>query len=250
MFSEFGPVHEAAYGTALQTRATAPRIAVLGAGHVGPILARAAAAVGYTVRISSSSDPDGIALITQVLAPGAEPMWAAEAIEASDVIVLAVPVSKFQTIDPALVAGKVVIDPMNYWPPVDGRQPIFEHAGVSSSEIVARRFPNSSIVKTFNHLGYHQIDAERRPAGSPERRALGVAGDDESAVRLVGGIVERIGFDVVKLLNLAAGRVLEPGGPVFGVPLSRPEFDRALRDHSPALDLRPVLAGIQEDGRR
>jgi hypothetical protein len=46
-------------------------------------------------------------------------------------------------------------------------------------------------------------------------------------VDVVAELVERIGYDAVRLGDLATGRVLEPGGPVFGVALRRPEFELA-----------------------
>ena len=55
------------------------------------------------------------------------------------------------------------------------------------------------VVKTLNHIGYHELDDERRPAGSPERRALGVAGDDPGAVEGVAEVIERIGYDAARL---------------------------------------------------
>ena len=209
--------------------ARSPRIAVLGAGHVGPVIARVALAAGFRVSIAASGDPENIALITQVLAPGAEPRWAADAVADSDLVVLAIPLHKFATLDPDLVAGRFVVDTMNYWPPVDGVQEMFEDRRYGSSEIVARRLARSSIVKTFNHLGYHELEDEIRPPGSPERRALGVAGDDPGAVDTVADVVERIGYDTVRLDGLGAGRLLQPGGPVFGVSLSRADFERAVR---------------------
>jgi hypothetical protein len=127
------------------------------------------------------------------------------------------------------VAGKLVVDAMNYWPPVNGVQELFEDRRYSSSEIVQRRLARSTIVKTLNHIGYHEMEEDRRPAGSPERRALGVAGDDAGAVDAVADVIERIGYDPVRLYSLSAGRVLEPEGPVFGVPLHRTEFEAALR---------------------
>ena len=90
-----------------------PRIAVLGAGHVGPVIARVAIAAGYPVSIAASAEPERIALIAQVLAPGAEPRWAADAAEDSDVVVMAIPIHRFASFDSAIVAGKVVIDAMN-----------------------------------------------------------------------------------------------------------------------------------------
>jgi predicted dinucleotide-binding enzyme len=205
------------------------RIAVLGAGHVGPVIARVAIAAGYDVTIAASGDPERIALITQVLVPGAEPRWAADAVDDSDLVVLAIPVHRFAAFDSGLVADKLVVDTMNYWPPVDGVQEMFEDHRYGSSEIVQRRLARSTVVKALNHIGYHELDDERRPVGSPERRALGVAGDDPDAVDVVAEVIERIGYDTVRLDSLSAGRLLEPGGPVFGASLRRPEFELAVR---------------------
>jgi 8-hydroxy-5-deazaflavin:NADPH oxidoreductase len=206
----------------------AERIGVLGAGHVGPVIARVAIEAGYRVTIAASGDPGQIALIARVLAPGAEPRWAADAVDDADVVVLAIPLHKFAAFDSALVAGKLVVDAMNYWPPVDGVQQPFDDPRYGSSEIVQQRLERSTVVKTLNHIGYHELDVDRQPVGSPQRRALGVAGDDAGAVALVSGVIERIGYDTVRLESLSTGRLLEPGGPVFGVSLRRPEFERAL----------------------
>ena len=208
---------------------TSPRIAVLGAGHVGPVIARIALAAGYPVSIAASGDPEEIALITEFLAPGAEPRWAADAVDDADIVVLAIPLHKFATFDPALVADKIVVDIMNYWPPIDGVQEMFEDPRYGSSEIVAHRLARSTIVKTLNHLGYHELEDERRPAGAPDRRALGVASDDLDARDVVAEVVERIGYDTVRLDSLRAGRHLEPGGPVFGAQLRRSEFELAVQ---------------------
>ncbi|HEY3713473.1 MAG TPA: NAD(P)-binding domain-containing protein [Jatrophihabitantaceae bacterium] len=208
---------------------TSPRIAVLGAGHVGPVIARVALAAGYPVSIAASGDPEEIALITEFLAPGAEPRWAADAVEDADIVVLAIPLHKFATFDPALVAGRIVVDIMNYWPPIDGVQEMFEDPRYGSSEIVAHRLARSTIVKTLNHMGYHELEDERRPAAAPDRRALGVASDDLGARDLVAEVVERIGYDTVRLDSLRAGRLLQPGGPVFGAQLRRSEFELAVQ---------------------
>src|SRR5258708_9207974 len=133
-----------------------PRIAVLGAGHVGPVIARVALEAGYQVSIAASGDPEQIELIVQVLAPGAEPRWAAEAVEAADLVVLAIPLHKFTTLDPSLLDGKLGVDTMNYWPPVDGIQEMFEDRRYGSSEIVQRRTVRSTGVKPPTHNGAHR----------------------------------------------------------------------------------------------
>jgi predicted dinucleotide-binding enzyme len=201
------------------------RLAVLGAGHVGPVIARLAVRAAYPVTIATSGDPDDIALITELMIPGAQPQWASEAIADAGIVVLAIPLHRFLAMDPSLLNGKLVIDAMNYWPASDGELTAFNGGG--SSEIVARRLAGSTVIKALNHIGYHELEDLARPAGAPDRRAAGVAGDDRAAVTTVSGVINRLGYDPLRLGSLRAGRVLEPGGPVFGAALTRREFERA-----------------------
>jgi predicted dinucleotide-binding enzyme len=203
-------------------------IAVLGAGHTGPIIARMGVETGHRTSLSASGDPQKIALITQVLVPGAEPRWGAEAVRDADIVVLAMPLHAFQKLDPAMFDGKLVIDIMNYWPPTDGDQPLFDVAGRGSSEIVAERLAGATVVKTLNHIGYHDMDDRRRPSGAPDRLALGVAGDDPVAVARVAALVDSFGYEPIVFDSLAAGRDFEPGSPVFGALMTPGEFLSAL----------------------
>lgn len=203
-------------------------IAVLGAGHVGSAFARVAIEAGYTVSISASGDPQKIALIAQIVTPGAEPKWAADAIAEADAVILAIPLHRFHAIDPEALAGKIVVDVMNYWVPIDGVQHMFEDPVLGSSEIVQRRLADSRVVKSFNHIGYHELESERRPAGAPSRQALGVAGDDPVAVGAIADVIERIGYDAIPVGGLRSGRVLQPGNPVFGALLTATEFRDAV----------------------
>jgi hypothetical protein len=209
------------------------RLAVLGAGHVGPVIARLAIRAGYPVAIATSGDPDNLTLITELMIPGARPRWARDAVAEADIVVLAMPLHRFGEIDPGPLSGKLVVDAMNYWPATEGVLEAFSRGG--SSEIVARRLAGSVVVKALNHIGYHELEDRARPAGAPDRRAAGVAGDDPAAVATIAGLVDRIGYDPVRLGSLRAGRVLEPGGPVFGVVLPLDEFERAARVGSRSL---------------
>jgi predicted dinucleotide-binding enzyme len=209
------------------------RLAVLGAGHVGPVIARLAIRAGYPVAIATSGDPEDIALITELVIPGAQPRWASDAVAGADIVVLAIPLHRFGDIDPALLDGKVVVDAMNYWPASDGVLNAFEDGG--SSEIVARRLPGSTVVKALNHIGYHELEDRARPAGDPDRRAAGVASDDPAAAATIARVVDRIGYDPVRLGSLRAGRALQPGGPVFGAVLTLPGFELAVREDARSL---------------
>jgi len=206
------------------------RLAVLGAGHLGPVIARLALRAGYPVAIAASGAPEDIALITELMIPGAQPRWASDAVADADIVVLAIPLHRVQDLDPGLLSGKLVIDAMNYWPASNGVVQAFEDGG--SSEIVAGRLAGSAVVKTFNHIGYHELEDRARPAGTPDRGAVGIAGDDPAAVAATAALADRIGYDPVRLGSLRAGRALQPGGPVFGVVLTRPEFERAVREET------------------
>jgi predicted dinucleotide-binding enzyme len=215
------------------TNPATPRIAVLGAGHVGPAIARLALDAGHRVSIATSGNPGEIALVTRLLIPGAEPQWAVDAIARADIVVLAMPLHRFLRIDPNALSEKLVIDAMNYWPPTDGRlPPPFDGESIGTSEVVAVRLRDATVVKTLNHIGYHELETYARPPGSMDRRALGIAGDDPDAVTTVSAFIDRIGYDAVPLGPLSGGRVLQPGGPVFGVVLRRADFERAVFNHS------------------
>jgi 8-hydroxy-5-deazaflavin:NADPH oxidoreductase len=122
---------------------------------------------------------------------------------------------------------------MNYWPASDGTLTAFEHAG--SSEIVAARLAGSALVKALNHIGYHELEDGARPVGALNRRATGLAGDDPAAVAAIASLVDQIGYDPVPLESLRAGRVLQPGGPVFGRTLALADFEQAVREETRSL---------------
>ena len=212
------------------------RLAVLGAGHVGPVIARLAIGAGYPVAIATSGDPEDIALITELVIPGAEPRWASDAVADADIVVLAIPLHRLTDVDPALLAGKVVVDAMNYWPASDGVLTAFEATPADgSSEIVAGRLAGSAVVKALNHIGYHELEDRARPAGAPDRRASGLAGDDPAAVAAVAELTDRIGYHPVRLGGLRRAGCCSQAGRVFGQVLTVPEFERAVHQDARSL---------------
>lgn len=203
-------------------------IGIIGAGKVGTVLARLALAAGYRVEISGSGDASRIALIVDVLAPGAIARTTPEVIADADIVILALPLGKIDTLPRDALVGKLVIDATNYWEPVDGELPEFEDDPRGASEIVAEKLPGARIVKAFSHLGYHDLDERGRPPGDPERVALALAGDDEDAVARVAGLVNAFGFDPLLVGPLSTGKRFQAFTPVFGVPMTRRDLAEAL----------------------
>lgn len=202
-------------------------IGILGAGRIGTAIARRAIAAGYGVRVATAKPASELELMLGFVAPGAKAGDAADVIAASDIVILALPLSKYRSLKPELLAGKIVIDAMNYWSQTEGTLPEFER-GQSSAEIVAHYLDGARLVRSFNHMGYHEIDEEARPQGDPNRRALAVAGDDPLARRIVANLIDRIGFDAVDAGTLATARSFDIGTPVFGAPLDSNAMREAL----------------------
>ncbi len=206
------------------------KIAILGAGKVGTSLARVAVQAGYRVDIAASGSPDRIALIIDVLAPGAHATTAAAAVDGADLVVLALPLHRFRNLDVSMLAGHIVLDIMNYWTPIDGEITEYDDAPEGTSVLVQRAIPGARVVKTLNHIGYHELEEQHRPVGAPDRVALGAVGDDREAVGDVLAFLERIGFDGVDGGPLANGVAFQPGSPLFGAPYSEARFRELLAD--------------------
>lgn len=232
------------------------KIAILGAGKVGTALARVAIDAGYQVDIAGSGEPDRIRLIVDVLAQGARAVTAAEAVVGADLVVLALPLHKFHGLDAGLLDGRLVLDIMNYWTPIDGEVSEFDDAPEGTSVLVQRAVPGARVVKTLNHIGYHELEEQRRPAGAPDRIALAAVGDDRAAVAEVLDVLERIGFDAIDGGPLANGVALQPGSPLFGAPHPAERFRRLLAAELERAELdraeleRAELERAEPDGAR
>ena len=171
-----------------------PTIGFIGAGHIGSQVARLAVSCGYPVVIGNSRGPDTLAELVRELGPSARAATAVDAAAAGDIVVVSVPLKNYRDVPVSPLAGKIVIDTNNYYPDRDGHIPELDNESTTTAELLQAHLPTSKVVKAFNHIYAAQLTTDGQPAGSNNRRALVIAGDDASAKAVGDTPARRVRF--------------------------------------------------------
>lgn len=201
---------------------------LIGSGNIGTTVARLALAAGHDVVMSNSRGPDTLAALVGELGTNARAATPTQAARAGDVVVVAIPLKNYRDVPADDLAGKIVIDTMNYYPQRDGHLPELDAQTTTSSELLQQHLPGARVVKGFNNIFFQHLQALPRPAGSHERSALPIAGDDVGAKRYVAELFDQIGYDTVDLGPLAEGWRIQPDTPAYGSMYAADENDWTL----------------------
>lgn len=209
------------------------KIGIIGAGQIGGTLTRRFTALGHEVFVANSRTADTLAELARQT--GAKAVSVREAARAGDVVVVTIPEGKIRDLPRDLFAGVrddvVVIDTGNYYPRErDGRIDEIE-AGVTESRWVGNQL-GRRVVKVFNNIYAKHLMDLGRPAGSPGRIALPVAGDDDRAKGVVLRLVNELGFDGVDAGGIDESWRQQPGTPVYATDLDADGLRRALAEAS------------------
>src|SRR5215831_3076805 len=172
-------------------------IGLIGAGLIGSQIARLAVANGYQVVISNSRGPETLTGLVAELGPNARAGTPMEAAKAGDIVVVTVPLKNYRSVPVAPLSGKVVIDTNNYYPSRDGHIPELDSESTTTSELLQAHLPDSKVVKAFNHIYAAALTGDAQRAGSKNRRALAIFGDDSNAKATVTHLLDEFGFDTV-----------------------------------------------------
>jgi 8-hydroxy-5-deazaflavin:NADPH oxidoreductase len=191
-------------------------IGLIGAGHIGSQVARLAVAQGYNVVLSNSRDPETLSPLVAELGPNARAATPVEAARAADIAVVTVPLKNYKEVPVEPLAGKVVIDTNNYYPQRDGQIPELDNESTTTAELLQSHLPTSKVVKAFNHIYAAQLTTDGKPAGTPNRRALVIAGDDTAAKATVTKLLDQFGFDTVDAGALKEGWRIQRDTPGYG----------------------------------
>ncbi|HYQ47392.1 MAG TPA: NADPH-dependent F420 reductase [Polyangiaceae bacterium] len=203
-------------------------IGLIGAGHIGSQVARLAVARGYDVVLSNSRGPETLAALVKELGPRARAATAAEAARAGELVVVTIPLKNYRSVPVEPLIGKVVIDTNNYYPQRDGQIAELDDESTTTAELLQRHLPKSKVVKAFNHIYAAQLTTDGKPPGTPNRRALAIAGDDAGAKVTVTKLLDAFGFDTVDAGALAEGWRIQRDTPGYGPRQNADELRAAL----------------------
>lgn len=191
-------------------------IGLIGAGNIGGQVARLAVANGYDVVISNSRGPGTLSALVAELGPRARAATALEAAKASDIAVVSVPLKNYRSVPVEPLAGKIVIDTNNYYPQRDGHIEELDNESTTTTELLQAHLPTSKVVKAFNHIYAAALTTDGQPAGTKNRRALVIAGDDREAKARVTRLLDQFGFDTVDAGSLKEGWRIQRDTPGYG----------------------------------
>ena len=179
-------------------------VAIIGAGNVGGALAKALSSAGHSVTVSSRTvdKAETVARDSGGKAAGSN----REAVEASDVVIFAVPYQALEEVAGELqdaLDGKVVVDTTNRFNPDDAGAGV---DGTSAAEQLQAKLPGARVVKAFN-----PIIASRMAEPTIDGMEIDgfFAGDDDEAKERVAELTRAVGLRPVDVGGLGMARALE-----------------------------------------
>src|SRR5437879_2510440 len=190
-------------------------IGVIGPGDIGEVIVRKLRDADYPVRMANSRGPEslrGIGAKTRAM-----PISVEQVVQDVDILFIVVPQKAITKLPKGLLnkAQKktIVIDVGNYYPFRDGRIDEIEN-GLTESVWVERQI-GRPVVKVLNTIPSKALMAAGRPAGSRDRVALPISGDNTKAKEIVAQLIDRIAFDSVDTGTIAESWRQQPGSPVY-----------------------------------
>jgi len=189
------------------------RIAVLGSGIVGQVLADGFLKHGYDV-MRGSREPAKMSDWKSKAGPRASTGTFADAAKWGELVVLAVKgtaaESALDLAGAANLSGKTVIDtcnPIADAPPTNGVLHFFTTLEESLMERLQKRMPAARFVKAFSCVGNAFMVNPQLPGGPP---SMFICGNDAGAKDDVKAILVQFGWDIEDLGGVEAARAIEP----------------------------------------
>ena len=189
-------------------------------------MAKQAIKAGHQVMLSNSRGPQTLFSLKPMI--GCETGTATEAAIFGEIVIIAVPLTAIGQLPVAELAGKAVIDAVNYYPERDGQVAELDQQTTTTSEYLAGFLPQSKITKAFNAIQMTDLETDGLPSGDPERRALPLAGDDKATKQIIISLYDAFGFDAVDAGALPEGWRFQRAMPSYCVRMTKGELEGIL----------------------
>jgi len=165
--------------------------------------------------LSNSRGPKTLNDLVEHLGPRARAATPTDAAAAGDVVVVTVPFGAYGQIPAEPLARKVVIDTNNYDPKRDGHIAELDDESTTVSELLQAHLPTSHVVKTLNTVYFEHLTTLSRPHGAPDRSAVPIAGNDDTAKKTVTSFLDDIGYDAYNVGPLEEGWRYQSGAITY-----------------------------------
>ena len=210
------------------------KIGIIGAGQIGGTLVRRLRHLGHDVAVANSRSPETLSDLAAET--GATAVWAKDAAADADVVILSIPQKNVPDLADGIVdarrPGAPVIETNNYYPQQrDGEIAAVEDGQVESAWVAEQI--GAPVYKVFNGIWWKHLLEKGASAGTPNRIALPVAGEDGPGRDLVHALVDELGFDPVDAGTIAESWRQQPGTPVYGKDFDAEATRRALAEATP-----------------
>ena len=205
------------------------KVSVIGAGAIGGNIARRLSEAGHEVLISDARGPESVS--AEVSDAGARPAELEAVTRDRDVVILAIPFGvqpKLTDLVATVPEDTVVVDTSNFYPGLNGHIKAVVDGQVES--LWSQEQLGRPVVKAWNAALAETQRSMGKPAGSPDRIAIPVAGDSAGARATVMQLVDDSGFDAYDAGPLAESWRQQPGTPAYCTELGLQELGRALAD--------------------
>jgi predicted dinucleotide-binding enzyme len=203
------------------------KIGIIGAGYIGSVLAKKLDAAGHQVKLANSRGPES--LVDTVRGTGIQAVEKEAVVPDADVIILSVPFAKNPELAALLAevpSGTIVVDTSNYYPARDSG--IVEVDNGKPETVWASEQIGYPLIKAWNALLAQTLAEAGMGPGAPNRIAIPISGDDQTAKELVAELVSITGFDTVDAGALTESWRLQPGTPAYCTELTVGELKAAL----------------------
>ena len=206
------------------------KIGIIGTGNIGANAARLFVRAGHEVALSNSRGVESLKPLVDELGETAKAMSVEQAAHFGDLVLIAIPFGKYNTLRADAFSGKAVIDATNYYPSRDSNLKELDFKQTTSSELLASHLRGAKLVKAFNTIYYQHLATQGNTSLPLEdRRVIFIAGDDTQLKEIVTQLIEEIGFAVVDTGSLhEGGQKQEPGTAIYNKILTTKQAKRIL----------------------